>query len=187
MDTRFFRLLVLMSMCLAISTVQAAEDVELADKADAQVAGETTDVSMEDVLQQKIELDRQRTIQMRGPRDAYMEEVARIKALVEAREQTILAENETAAELKAEIAELDQALVEKSEALAAIFDTDEELLTLRTKQSGAQASFQKSQLKLRNEITQQHRARRRLLEQAREAAAEKAAEAEQAAETSEKE
>lgn len=187
MDTRFFRLMVLMSLCLSISTVYAEEAAAPAVEADQQQPTENPVVSIEDALEQEITLGRERAVKMRAPRDAFMADIGRINEQIEARKAAILAENETAAELKAEVAELDKQIVEKSEALATIFDTDEELLVLRAQQTEKQTAFRKSQTKLRDEVAQQHRERRHLLEQARQAAAEKAAEAKQAAETAEKE
>lgn len=187
MNTRFFKLTVLTSLCFAMSTAQATEVTKDAEKADEAVTTEAPAVPAPDAMRKKFEQDRQRAMEMRGPRDAYMAEVNQIKAQVEVRKEAILAENEAAAELKAKIAELDRELVEKSEALAAVFNDDAELQALLIQEREKKAAFRKSQMELRDQIRQQRLERRQLLERTRQAAAEKAEEAKEAVEAAEQE
>lgn len=175
MDVRFFTLMVLVGMCFATGLAYAEEETPSAVKSVEQPTSDNPVDSIDEALKQEVELGMERALKMRGPRDAHMSEINTINAQLEARKKAILSENETAAELSAEIAELDKELAEKSEALSTIFDTDKGMLELWAKQVQAQAAFGKSQMELREEIARQHRERRQLQEKARQAAAAKAA------------
>ncbi len=119
-----------------------------------------------DAVAAELEASRRVLMEMKTPRDQQMAAVGQITKQMEARRKTILEENQDAAKLSADIAELDKMLEEKMLALKAVFDSDPELVTLQAKVQEARDSFGKSQLKLREEIARQHRERRLAMEKA---------------------
>lgn len=175
MNVRFVTSMALVCTLFAAGVVRAEEAV-VAEKGDEeQSAVSELTVSAEEAIKQQIESGRQEALKLRTPRDEQLAEVGKINEQMTARREAIIAENEEAAALKAEIAELDKALEEKSGALAAILDGDEALQALRVKLGEAQVAFRVSQIKLREEVARQHRERRLLQDQARQTAAAQAA------------
>jgi len=188
MNSRYFTVIASLSACLSVATVWAGADEASppATEPVAIVSADGVEMSAEDALRREVEAQRARAIQMRGPRDAHMAAMGRITQQVEVRRKEILAENEEAAALEGEIAELERALEEKTTALASIYDEDERLQELRGEMLQARDAYNASQAQLRETILKQHRDRQHLVQQVREEAAAKAAEAaEQAGDSAE--
>ena len=119
-----------------------------------------------DAVVAELEASRRVLMEMKAPRDQHMAEAGELAKQVEARRSAILTENEEAAKLKADIAELDKVLEEKMQSLQAVFDADSELAALQVKMQAARDNFGKNQLKLREEIARQHRERRLAMQKA---------------------
>lgn len=130
----------------------------------------------------EVEAARRKIMEMKEPRDKHMAAVGELEKKVEARRKAILEENKDAAQLSVDIAKLDQELQAKAVALNAVFDADTELAALQVKVQEERENFGKTQLKMREEISKQHRERRLAMEKAKEAAAkaEEAAKADKA-------
>ncbi len=167
MTTQTFTKIIVVSALMCTGSVFAEEAVTAIP---TEKAAETQKIIAAPVTSEEaiaeLEESRRKVMEMKEPRDKHMAEAGAIAKKIEARRKAILEENKDAAKLSADIAEFEKVLEEKTLALNSVFDADKELVDLKVKMQEERVSFGKNQLKLREEISRQHRERRLAIEKA---------------------